>query len=151
MDKYKVCVATRSASLEEQIRSAMVPKNEREWWAKRHIDYLYEVLDERNGDVESLRAQLAECERERDDFERKWLDSLKVPDVVRLEEQLATVTKEWDELRQICRDAYEVWAGSEGIPEPVYASEAYLYQLLINMRDEVKRGLAKLGADKGEK
>jgi len=73
-------------------------------------------------EIESLRQQLAECERER------------------------------DELHQVCRDAYEVWAGSEGIPEPVYASEAYLYQLLINMRDEVKRGIAKVGAYKtGEK
>jgi hypothetical protein len=44
-------------------------------------------------------------------------------------------------LHQICRDAYEVWAGSEGIPEPVYASEAYLLQLLLAMRDEVKKGL----------
>jgi hypothetical protein len=53
------------------------------------------------------------------------------------------------ELRQICRNAYEVWAGSEGIPEPTCASEAYLYQLLIDMRDEVKKGLTAI--DKGLK
>lgn len=63
-----------------------------------------------------------------------------------LRAELEAVKRERDELHQICRDAYEVWAGSEGIPEPVYASEAYLYQLLINMRDEVKRGLTKVGA-----
>jgi hypothetical protein len=44
-------------------------------------------------------------------------------------------------LHQVCRDAYEVWAGSEGIPEPETAAEAYVYQLLIEMRDEVKKGL----------
>jgi hypothetical protein len=49
--------------------------------------------------------------------------------------------KENRRLRQVCRDAYEVWAGSEGIPEPETAAEAYVYQLLIEMRDEVKKGL----------
>ena len=44
-------------------------------------------------------------------------------------------------LHQVCRDAYEVWAGSEGIPMPETAAEGYLYQLLIEMRDEVKKGL----------
>jgi hypothetical protein len=48
---------------------------------------------------------------------------------------------EIDRLRQICRDAYEVWAGSEGIPVPETAPEAYLLQLLTQMRDEVKKGL----------
>ena len=46
-----------------------------------------------------------------------------------------------ERLHQVCRDAYEVWAGSEGIPMPETAAEAYLYQLLIQMRDEVKKGL----------
>ena len=49
--------------------------------------------------------------------------------------------KEVAELRAICRDAYEIWAGSAGIPEPQTCSEAYLLQLLLQMRDEVKRGL----------
>jgi hypothetical protein len=44
-------------------------------------------------------------------------------------------------LRQVCRDAYEVWAGSEGIPVPETCAEAYLLQLLEQMRDEVKKGL----------
>lgn len=48
---------------------------------------------------------------------------------------------EVERLHQICRDAYEVWAGSDGIPEPITCVEAYLLQLLIQMRDEVKRGL----------
>lgn len=53
----------------------------------------------------------------------------------------ADLTAEVERLRQICRDAYEVWAGSNGIPEPITCAEAYLLQLLIQMRDEVKRGL----------
>ena len=48
---------------------------------------------------------------------------------------------ETERLRQVCRDAYEVWAGSEGIPEPKYASEAYLLSLLMKMTDEVRKGL----------
>ena len=49
-----------------------------------------------------------------------------------------------DELRrlhQICRDIYEVWAGSEGIPVPETAAEAYLLQLIEQMRDLAKEGL----------
>lgn len=48
---------------------------------------------------------------------------------------------EIDALREICRDAYEVWAGSEGIPEPVTASEGYLLMLIEQMLDIVKLGL----------
>ena len=48
---------------------------------------------------------------------------------------------EVERLKQILRDAYEVWAGSEGIPEPVTAAEGYLLQLLMQMVEEVKRGL----------
>ncbi len=55
--------------------------------------------------------------------------------------ELVAVREQLAAMKQICRDAYEVWAGSEGIPEPETAAEAYLYQLLIAMRDEVKRGL----------
>jgi DNA-binding transcriptional MerR regulator len=45
------------------------------------------------------------------------------------------------ELQQICRDAYEVYAGSEGFPQPTTASEAYLFQQLHLMKDEIARGL----------
>jgi hypothetical protein len=51
------------------------------------------------------------------------------------------VGHERDDLRQILRDAYEVYAGSEGIPEPETAAEAYVYQLLMQMKDEIARGL----------
>ena len=56
-------------------------------------------------------------------------------------EAKCVMMKEIEELRAVFRDAYEVWAGSEGIPKPVTAAEAYLLQLLTQMRDEVKRGL----------
>jgi antirestriction protein len=46
-----------------------------------------------------------------------------------------------EELQQILRDAYEVYAGSEGIPMPETAAEAYVYQLLMQMKDEIARGL----------
>ncbi len=46
-----------------------------------------------------------------------------------------------DALHCICRNIYEVWAGSEGIPEPETAAEAYLLRLIEQMRDEAKGGL----------
>ena len=51
------------------------------------------------------------------------------------------LAQESHDLQQICRDAYEVWAGSEGIPIPQTTAEAYLLSLLEQMSDEVKRGL----------
>jgi hypothetical protein len=57
------------------------------------------------------------------------------------EQRIAELESEVERLHQIARDAYEVWAGSDGIPEPITCVEAYLLQLLIAMRDEVKRGL----------
>ena len=44
-------------------------------------------------------------------------------------------------LRQVCRNVYEVWAGSEGIPVPETASEGYLLRLIEQMRDAAKEGL----------
>ena len=48
---------------------------------------------------------------------------------------------EIEALRQICRDAYEVYAGSEGIPTPETAAEAYLFRLFHEMLEEIERGL----------
>ena len=50
--------------------------------------------------------------------------------------------KEIERLQQVCRRVYEVWAGSEGIPAPETAAEAYLLSLVERMRDEAKEGLA---------
>jgi len=44
-------------------------------------------------------------------------------------------------LHQCLRNVYEVWAGSEGIPAPTVASEAYLLSLVEQMRDAAKEGL----------
>ena len=38
-------------------------------------------------------------------------------------------------LRAAMRETFEVWAGSDGIPIPVTASEAYLIHLIEQMRD----------------
>ncbi len=51
------------------------------------------------------------------------------------------MNEELRRLQQICRDIYEVWAGSEGIPEPQTAVEAYLLSLVEQMRDIAKEGL----------
>ena len=44
-------------------------------------------------------------------------------------------------LHQCLRNVYEVWAGSEGIPAPTVASEAFLLSLVEQMRDAAKEGL----------
>jgi hypothetical protein len=44
-------------------------------------------------------------------------------------------------LRRICRNAYEVYAGSEGVSDPATAKEAYLIRLLMDMTKEISRGL----------
>ena len=56
-------------------------------------------------------------------------------------DEIEALKAEIERLQRICRDAYEVWAGSEGIPEPETAAEAYLLQLLEQMRDEIKKGV----------
>ena len=58
-----------------------------------------------------------------------------------LRQALAHEESEVTRLRQVCRNVYEVWAGSEGIPMPETCAEGYLLQLVEQMRDEAKEGL----------
>jgi len=53
----------------------------------------------------------------------------------------AEAANELRRLHQCLRNVYEVWAGSEGIPTPTVASEAYLLSLVEQMRDAAKEGL----------
>jgi hypothetical protein len=57
------------------------------------------------------------------------------------EEQMISLIVEIERLRQVARNVYEVWAGSDGIPQPETAAEAYLLKLIEQMRDEAKDGL----------
>lgn len=50
--------ATPAATLEEQIMSETVPKNEREWWAHREIEALRLSLDGTRLEVDELRGAL---------------------------------------------------------------------------------------------
>lgn len=56
-------------------------------------------------------------------------------------ENIHAAAAELRRLHEVCRDVYEVWAGSEGIPMPQTASEAYLLSLVEQMRDASKEGL----------
>ena len=53
----------------------------------------------------------------------------------------AQAAAELRRLHQICRDIYEVWAGSEATLMPETAVEAYLLRLVEQMRDIAKEGL----------
>ena len=83
------------------------------------------VYDELEKEITALREQLKDCSAAFD-RQQEMLD--------RNAEQIAA-------LRQCLRDVYEVWAGSEGIPAPTVASEAYLLSLVEKMRDAAKEGL----------
>ena len=52
-----------------------------------------------------------------------------------------TLHEEIERLRQVCRNVYEVWAGSESVPLAETACESYLLHLIGRMRDEAKEGL----------
>jgi hypothetical protein len=57
----EIKAAIPSMSLEDQIMNPDVPKNDREWWASMHINYLRnEVIAERNADIKKLEAELLE-------------------------------------------------------------------------------------------
>ena len=49
--------------------------------------------------------------------------------------------RENDGLRQVCREIYEVWGGSDALPIPETAPEAYLLKLVEQMRDAAREGL----------
>ena len=57
------------------------------------------------------------------------------------EATIADIAEQRDDLRQILRDAYEVYAGCEGIPTPETCAEAYLFRLVHEMKDEIEKGL----------
>ena len=59
-----------------------------------------------------------------------------------IEQALAQEESEVTRLRQVCRNVYEVWAGSEGVPMPETCTEGYLLHLIEQMRDEAKAGLS---------
>lgn len=58
-----------------------------------------------------------------------------------LEDLLRQLEQEREARRRICREIYEVWAGSEGIPAPHSPSEGYLMKLLDDVRDLAKEGI----------
>jgi len=57
-DLNKERAATPAADLERQIMSPSVPKNEREWWAARHIEALEAKVGRLMGDIAKYRARL---------------------------------------------------------------------------------------------
>ena len=58
-----------------------------------------------------------------------------------LEDLLRQLEQERQRRRRICREIYEVWAGSDGIPAPHSPSEGYLMKLLDEVRDLAKEGI----------
>ena len=57
------CKATPREELRNQIMSSIIPKNEREWWAKRTIEQIEHELNAANERIESLNRGNAAAER----------------------------------------------------------------------------------------
>lgn len=55
--------------------------------------------------------------------------------------EIESLRQQLADSQQVLRNVYEVWAGSEGIPGPATASEAYLLSLVEQMRDAAKAGM----------
>lgn len=58
-----------------------------------------------------------------------------------LEDLRLQLERERESRRRICREIYEVWAGSDGIPAPQSPSEGYLMKLLDDVKDIARGGL----------
>jgi Fe-S cluster biosynthesis and repair protein YggX len=57
------CKATPREELRNQIMSSIIPKNEREWWAKRTIEQIERELNAANERIKRLEAAGDEMER----------------------------------------------------------------------------------------
>jgi hypothetical protein len=61
------------------------------------------------------------------------LKRLREPDEAVSYEDLCEAADRIEQLEAALREIYEVYAGSEGIPQPISASEGYLFQLIKDM------------------
>jgi len=73
MSKIECCQATPHGTLLEQIMNSSIPKNEREWAAKREIERLLTALAEKEKECELITAHYRE-------FIQKVLDNKYEPD-----------------------------------------------------------------------
>ena len=67
---------------------------------------------------------------------------LKVRNTINRERNAMTTPQQPQALDSLI-EIYEVWAGSEGIPEPQTACEAYLLRLIEQMRNIARAAIAK--------
>ena len=111
-----------------------------------------EKFDELMEEIVALREQLKDCSSAFDRQQQQLDRNAEQLAALRLDASSKWAFLEWRDraekaeaenaaLHQCLRDVYEVWAGSEGIPAPTVASEAYLLSLVEQMRDAAKEGL----------
>lgn len=62
-------------------------------------------------------------------------------EVIEIEADRDALRAELAALKKSARNVYEIWAGSDGIPIPETAVEAYLLRLIEQMRDEAVKGM----------
>jgi hypothetical protein len=69
-----------------------------------------------------------------------WIDKLK-SQIMRLELDVVGYKVRNKQLEMALREIHEVYAGSEGIPEPMTAAEGYLLRLLTEMVGVTRKAL----------
>ena len=65
-------------------------------------------------------------------------ESFVADDVHAAADEIEALEAELAACKQRLHNVYEVYAGSEGIPQPETCAEAYLYQLVMEMARECK-------------
>ena len=121
--------------------------------SQAELDFMHNFKHQTDGakwakqEIESLRQQLADREKHilllKATLESAW-EALQFSShgaVKEIEKELAAINDSKLVKCPHCREVYEVWAGSEGVPKPENAVEAYLLQLVEQMRDAAKKGL----------
>ena len=72
--------------------------------------------------------------------QNEWIDRLK-SQIMRLELDIVGYRVRNKQLEAALREIHEVYAGSEGIPEPMTAAEGYLLRLLTEMVGVTRKAL----------
>ena len=114
----------------------------------RHLDDSFDVIHYQAEAADTIEALRRELDRQMRYESEQCADLTQALAAMTADRNLwqaecedGTLTEQLAASQQALRNVYEVWAGSEGIPEPKTCPEAYLIQLIQQMRDAAKEGL----------
>jgi hypothetical protein len=134
------------AAIKELRQALAEPKQESlggEWVPCVKLPVIVHVRNQRNGETHiSTREGITPVLP--DDLIMRGVAGEEYPIGRELFERTYTFDTSPEQESVICRNIYEVWAGSDGVPIPETIVEAYLLRLIKQMRDEASKGLKAL-------